>query len=182
MFSSSPTAPKENNTHGIPGESSDHVHGSAYTNRNINPLANTLNGDTSSLAASTYIQYYQCQNPQSHYTNCNFYAGDHSPAAQNARASDRVSSNIAMGTGRAHPAHDIEQNSLFVPFYWPWMLFNSFIRVVLRAAAMSTGERTPHGTLPRHTQDLEDSDRSTRNDGLPSSTPSLIPAVETQED
>ncbi|KAL0061235.1 hypothetical protein AAF712_011938 [Marasmius tenuissimus] len=182
MSSGSPTAPTQNNTHGIPGESSDHIHGSAYTNENANTLAYTLNGDTSSLAASTYIQNYQCQNPQSHYTNCNFYAGDHSLAAQNARASDRVSSNIAMGTGRAHPAQDIEQNSLFIPFYWPWNLFNSFIRVVLRAAAMHVGDRAPHGTLPRHTQDLEEPDRPIRNDRSPSPIPSLTPAIGIQED
>ncbi|KAK1227458.1 hypothetical protein PQX77_009543 [Marasmius sp. AFHP31] len=164
-----------------PGDSSNPIHGGPYTNRNANPLANTVNGDTSSLAASTHIQNYQCQNPQSHYTHCNFYTGDHSPAAQDA-ASDRPVANAAalpFHTTPPHPAHDIELRSLFVPFYWPWTLLNSFIRVVLRAAAIAGTERAPHDILPRHTQDLENHpNRDDRFPGPFDSTPSLPGAEE----
>ncbi|KAK1220047.1 hypothetical protein PQX77_017204 [Marasmius sp. AFHP31] len=87
MSSTTFTTPTQNIT---PRASSGRAHGGAYTNRNINPLANTLNGDTDSFVSSTHIQNYQCQNPQSHYTNCKFYTGDHTPGTQTPRVGDPI--------------------------------------------------------------------------------------------
>ncbi|KAL0061233.1 hypothetical protein AAF712_011936 [Marasmius tenuissimus] len=170
-MSSTRLTPAQNETPGAPADNSDPIHSGSYTNNNSNPLANTLNGDTSSLAAATYIQNYQCQHPQNHYTNCHFYGGDHTPAAQN--------ESVAPSNASAHSFHTDRntlelprpsQRSIFVPFYWSWSLFNSFIQVIIRATAMSIEERAPHDTLPRHIQDLEN--RLTTDDRLPpSSTP-----------
>ncbi|KAK1234444.1 hypothetical protein PQX77_002353 [Marasmius sp. AFHP31] len=163
----------------FPGDTSDRIRGGAYTNRNANPLANTLNGDTSSLAANTYIQNYQCQNPQSHYNGCNFYGTDHTPAAQNARAIYPVSQTNAADlfhTTPAHLTHAIESRSLLIPLYWPWILLASFMRLILRAAVITDVERTPRSILPRHTRDLEDDPNT-----VPSSIPIWVPAAPADE-
>ncbi|KAK1227456.1 hypothetical protein PQX77_009541 [Marasmius sp. AFHP31] len=170
MNSASFTTPTHDNTPTpVPGHTNDRIRDGAYTNRNANPLANTVNGDTSSLAANTYIQNYQCQNPHNHYTNCNFYGADHTPAAQSARAIDPVAQTNAADsfyTTPVHPAHIIEPRSLLMPLYWPWILLTSFIRVIRPTAAITDVEQAPRGILPRHTRDLE---------GHPNTVPSFIP-------
>ncbi|KAK1222989.1 hypothetical protein PQX77_014135 [Marasmius sp. AFHP31] len=150
----------------FPGDTSDRIRGGAYTNRNANPLANTLNGDTSSLAANTYIQNYQCQNPQNHYANCNFYGADHTPAPQNTRAINPVAQTNEADSSRTA----IESRSILIPLYWPWILLTSFIRVILRAAAITDVESTPRSILPRHTRDLGDQPGT-----LPTSIPTSAP-------
>ncbi|KAK1220050.1 hypothetical protein PQX77_017207 [Marasmius sp. AFHP31] len=163
------STPTQSNT---PRFTSGRVHDGAYTNSNINPLANTLNGNTDSFVSSTYIQNHQCQNPQSHYTHCNFYAGDHTPGAQKGRASNPIAQvNVPdLVPLDPHPRHrqGIELRSPFVVFYWLCNLLSSFIRVFPRAAAaISSAEHTPRDILPRHIQDVEDH---------PSTAPSFIPS------
>ncbi|KAK1230297.1 hypothetical protein PQX77_006612 [Marasmius sp. AFHP31] len=156
------------------GDTSDRIRDGAYTNRNANPLSNTLNGDTSSLAANTYIQNYQCQNPQNHYTNCNFYGADHAPAAQNSRAIHPIAQTSPADSfykTPVHPAHTIEPRSLLIPLYWPWILLTSFIRIILRATVITDVEQTPRSILPRHARDLEDHPNT-----VPPSIPIWAPA------
>ncbi|KAK1230298.1 hypothetical protein PQX77_006613 [Marasmius sp. AFHP31] len=158
MSSTRFTTPTHDNTPSpAPRETSERIRNGAYTNRNANPLANTLNGDTSSLAANTHIQNYQCQSPQNNYTNCNFYGGDHTPSSQHPIARDSTPTTAGVGVAsRNILAHEHEPRSLLVPFYWSWALLSSFIRVILRAGAISGVERAPRDILPRHTRDLED--------------------------
>ncbi|KAK1215253.1 hypothetical protein PQX77_022155 [Marasmius sp. AFHP31] len=174
MSSRRPTAPTQNDTYRTPGDTTGHIHGGAYTNSNTNPLANTLNGDTSSFSPSTYIQNNQCQDVQNHYTGCHFYNGIPRTAGEAARAADRITANRAQPENTSHP---LEPRSLLMPFYWPWTLLNSFIRVVLHAAAIPSLEHHARDTLPRHAQDLEDVNLNIP----PSFTPSLTPRGQADE-
>ncbi|KAJ8092204.1 hypothetical protein PM082_024031 [Marasmius tenuissimus] len=150
-----PTTPTQSN---IPIDSLDAS--GVFTNRNASPLANTLNGDTESFTSSTFIHDYQSQNPQSHYTNFNFHAGDHTPAAMGARASDHhIAANVVLDSGYTNPsnfAHENEPRSLLIPFYWPWTLLNSIIRIALRTIAIAGVETAPRDILPQHIKDRKD--------------------------
>ncbi|KAK1215252.1 hypothetical protein PQX77_022154 [Marasmius sp. AFHP31] len=174
------TTPTHDNTPSpAPGDTSDRIRDGPYTNKNANPLANTVNGDTSSLAANTHIQNYQCQSPQNNYTNCNFYGGDHTPASQHPIARDRApTTGVGVASSNAL-SHEHEPQSLLIPFYWPWALLSSFIRVFLRAGAISGVERMPRDILPRNIQDLEDRPNTDRFP--PSSNPTRAPGSSADE-
>ncbi|KAK1230296.1 hypothetical protein PQX77_006611 [Marasmius sp. AFHP31] len=172
-----PAAPTQSDNYKTPGGTPGRIHGGAYTNSNTNPFANTLNGDTSSFSPSIHIQDNQCQDVQNHYAGCHFYNGIPRTAGEAARAADHITANQAQSENAPYL---LESRSLLMSFYWPWTLLNSFIRVVLRAAAIPSLEHHARDTLPRHARDLEDN-LNTNDRSPPSFTPSLTPRGQADE-
>ncbi|KAJ8092189.1 hypothetical protein PM082_024016 [Marasmius tenuissimus] len=127
-------------------------HGASATTMNINdnPFCHTVNGNMHSFIPSTTIRNYQCQHVYENsmiYHGCTVYTGI-AHSTREARSDEQ-----AAATQSPMPPHCVEPGFSLMPFYWPWALISSFIRIVIRAASVSS---SPHNTLPMNTQsDLE---------------------------
>ncbi|KAL0061231.1 hypothetical protein AAF712_011934 [Marasmius tenuissimus] len=138
------------------------------------PGANRFNGNTQPFFSSTYIHNYQCQHVYESYSNtyhgCTFYASTPTPNPRLQESPPLLKPHARPSRpthGSARAAGNYENKYFLLPFYWPWVLLKSFVRVIVRAVAMSIGKRTSRNILRPNTQgDLEAQagDTNTDND------------------
>ncbi|KAK1215254.1 hypothetical protein PQX77_022156 [Marasmius sp. AFHP31] len=143
-----PIAPAQSDDHSCPGDAAgmnvDH----------FVPGSNTFNGNTQPFFSSTYIHNYQCQHVYESYSNtyhgCTFYASTPNPRPHESPPLLKPQAQHSRPTPRpAHATTNYESRCFLMPFYWPWALLRSFIRVILRALV----KRKPRNILRPNAQD-----------------------------